>query len=88
MMENLALHGGAGGGGGGTRPTPFPLFTITYKVAVYAPAERADTFPYFISTLMFSVPAYNKGEYKYDLPSPPYASPILFANIYYTGGYF
>ncbi len=28
------------GEGGGARPPPFTLFTITYKVAVYAPAER------------------------------------------------
>ncbi len=35
------------GEGGGTRPPPFTLFTITYKVAVYAPAERADTLPQF-----------------------------------------
>jgi hypothetical protein len=32
---------------GGTRPPPFTLFTITYKVAFYAPAERADTLPVF-----------------------------------------
>ncbi len=31
------------GGGGGARPAPFTQATITYKVAVYAPAERADT---------------------------------------------
>ncbi len=30
-------------GCGGARPPPFILFTISYKVAVYAPAERADT---------------------------------------------
>jgi|LakMenEpi03Aug12_release.lakeMendotaPanAssembly.Ray.scaffolds.fasta_scaffold1225457_1 hypothetical protein len=28
---------------GGARPFPFTTFTITYKVAVYAPAEWADT---------------------------------------------
>jgi hypothetical protein len=27
---------------GGARSPPFPIFTITYKVAVYAPAEWAD----------------------------------------------
>jgi hypothetical protein len=34
------------------RPPPFPLFTFTYKVAVYAPAERANTVHYlcFFST--------------------------------------
>jgi hypothetical protein len=50
MMGKLAQPGE----GGGCTPTPpFTLFTITYKVAVYAPAERADTltlFYYFIST--------------------------------------
>ncbi len=30
-------------GAWGARPPPFTLFTITYKVAVYAPAVRADT---------------------------------------------
>ncbi len=36
---------------GGSRPPPFTIFTITYKVAVNAPAEMADTVysPYFIS---------------------------------------
>jgi tripartite-type tricarboxylate transporter receptor subunit TctC len=28
---------------GGARPPPFTIFTITYKVALYAPAKRADT---------------------------------------------
>jgi hypothetical protein len=32
---------------GGARPSPFTLFTITYKVAVHAPAERADTLNLF-----------------------------------------
>jgi hypothetical protein len=31
--------------GGGCTPTPFTISTITYKVAVYAPIERADTHP-------------------------------------------
>ncbi len=39
MMEKLAQAGQ----GGGARQPPFTIFTITYKVAVYAPAERADT---------------------------------------------
>ncbi len=34
--------------------TPFILSTITYKVAVYAPSERADTL-YFISTPMYTL---------------------------------
>ena len=28
---------------GGARPPPLTIFTITYKVAMYALAERADT---------------------------------------------
>jgi hypothetical protein len=39
MMEKSALAG--------ARPPPFTLVTITYNVAVYAPAERADTLPLF-----------------------------------------
>ncbi len=34
-------------GGGGSRPYPFTIFTITYKVAVSAPAERADPLTLF-----------------------------------------
>jgi hypothetical protein len=37
MMEKSALTGE----GGGAPPPPFPLFTLIYKVAVYAPAQRA-----------------------------------------------
>ncbi len=41
---------------GGTRPPPFTLFTIMYKVAVNAPAERADTLPlYRLYPYMYSV---------------------------------
>ncbi len=36
--------------GGRCAPPSFTLFTITYKVVMYAPAERADTLPP-ISTL-------------------------------------
>jgi hypothetical protein len=32
---------------GGARPPPLTLITITYKVSVYTPAERADTLPLF-----------------------------------------
>jgi hypothetical protein len=39
MIEKSALAG--------ARPPPFTLVTITYKVAVYALAERADTLPLF-----------------------------------------
>ncbi len=42
MMEKLAQ---ADEGGGCTRPPPFTISTITYKVVVYSPAERADTLP-------------------------------------------
>jgi hypothetical protein len=43
MMEKCALAGE----GGGCTPTPFHSITITYKVAVYSPAERADTLHVF-----------------------------------------
>jgi hypothetical protein len=33
---------------GGARPPPFTISTITYKVVMYAPAERADTLPLFL----------------------------------------
>jgi len=53
MMEKLAQVGK----GGGARPPPFIIFTITYKVAVCAPAERADILPvlhlYHTCTLCF-----------------------------------
>jgi hypothetical protein len=39
MMEKSALAGKVG--------VASPLSTITYKVVVYAPAERADTLPLF-----------------------------------------
>jgi hypothetical protein len=34
--------------GGGARPPPLTIYTITYKVVVYAPAERADTLLLFL----------------------------------------
>jgi hypothetical protein len=53
MMETSAL---AGEGGGGCAPTPFILVIITYKGALYAPSERADTLPLFhLYPYMYSV---------------------------------
>jgi hypothetical protein len=46
MMEKLAQTGE----GWACTPTPFIISTITYKVVLYAPAERADTLPLFYST--------------------------------------
>jgi hypothetical protein len=43
MMEKSPLAGEVGG----CTPTTGQHITITYKVAVYTPAERADTFPLF-----------------------------------------
>ncbi len=55
MMEKSALAGE----GKGCTPNPFQPITITCKVAVYAPAERADTLPLFhlypMCTLWFTV---------------------------------
>jgi hypothetical protein len=49
MMEKLSQPGE----GGGCSPPPFTISTITYKVVVYAPAERADIlfqlYPYMYS---------------------------------------
>jgi hypothetical protein len=50
MMEKLAQPGV----GGGARPPAFTISTITNKVVVYAPAERAGTLPLFL--LRFFVP--------------------------------
>jgi hypothetical protein len=44
MMEIFAKAGE----GRGARPPPLPIFTIAYKVVVYAPAERAVTLPLFL----------------------------------------
>jgi hypothetical protein len=54
MMENSALACE----GGGARPPPITsIITITYKVAVYVPAEREDILPVFhlypLCTLLF-----------------------------------
>jgi hypothetical protein len=43
MMVKSALAGA----GGGALPPPFTLFTTTYKVAVYGPAEREETLHLF-----------------------------------------
>ncbi len=52
MMEKLAQACG----GGGASPPPFTIVTITYKVAVYAPAEWADTLILFhLDQYMYSV---------------------------------
>ncbi len=53
MMEKSALAGD-----GGARPLAFILVIITYKVAVYPPAERADTLLLFhLYPYMYSVVA-------------------------------
>jgi hypothetical protein len=52
-LPDLAVHSvmrvnlSQAGEGGGARPPPFITFTITSKVAVYAPAELADTLTLF-----------------------------------------
>jgi hypothetical protein len=43
LIEKLAQAGE----GGGCTPAPLALFTITYKVALYAPAQRTDTLTLF-----------------------------------------
>ncbi len=52
MREKLALAGE----GGGAHPPPLFTLTITSKVAVYAPAEWADTLTLFhLYEYMYSV---------------------------------
>ncbi len=46
MMEKSTQPGV--GGGCRCTPIPFTISTITYKVVVNAPAERADTLPLFL----------------------------------------
>ncbi len=72
MVEISALAGE----GGGCTPTPFRPITITYKVAVYAPAKWADTFTLFhLYQYMYSV----------DLTHPPF-QPDRKPNLMYDGG--
>ncbi len=68
MMEKSAQAGD--GRGGGARPPPVITFTITYKVAVYAPAAWADTLTqYHLYHYMYSVlPSTYKST---DYPLPP-----------------
>jgi hypothetical protein len=49
MRVKLALAGE----GGGSTPTPFITFTITSKIAVYAPAEWADHIVHRVATAAF-----------------------------------
>jgi hypothetical protein len=50
---------------GGARPSPFTISTITYKVVVYAPGERADTLPIFLFyPYMYSVFDAESGQLK------------------------
>jgi hypothetical protein len=44
MMEKIAQSGDSGG----ARPPLFTISTISYKVVVYAPAERAYTLSLFL----------------------------------------
>jgi hypothetical protein len=55
------------GEGGGCTPTPLITFTITSKVAVYAPAEWADTLTLF---------HLYKNMYSVDLTKMGYAGPV------------
>jgi hypothetical protein len=43
------------GDGGGCTPTPFQPITIMYKIAVHAPAERADTIPLYTLYPIFTL---------------------------------
>jgi hypothetical protein len=59
------------------RPPPFTLLTITYKVAVYAPAEREVHSPNFISTLYVLCGRYSKRMDVHPPPSPSWADFVI-----------
>ncbi len=59
-------------GEGGDTP-PFIIFTITYKVAVYAPSERADTLPLFRLYPYVTCGRYSKKGGRAPPPSPGWA---------------
>ncbi len=56
MMERSALAG-EGGEGGGCTPAHLSAYyhDVQSCIVLYTPAERADTLPYFISTLIVIV---------------------------------
>jgi hypothetical protein len=45
---------------GGASPPPFTIYTIKYKVAMYAPAERADILPLISTPPLYVLCGYNK----------------------------
>ncbi len=56
-MENPPSLVRVGGGGARLPPPPITISTIMYKVVVYAPSQRADTFPLFLLyPYMYSLP--------------------------------
>jgi hypothetical protein len=71
-----------GRGGAYALPPPFTLFTITYKVTVYAVAERADTltlfylYPYVLCGDSYHLSPFNKygDHFSYD-HTIPYSAP-------------
>jgi hypothetical protein len=75
MMEQLAQPGE----GEGLTPIPFfYISTFTYKVVVYAPAERTDTLPLFLlCPYMYVLCARNIGS------APKYRRPLTFDPQFY-----
>ncbi len=73
MMEKSALAGES------ARPPLFTLFTITYKVAVYAPAERADT-------LSEKTWAFGLTGYTTRISSLPYLYSVVISNFHTETG--
>ncbi len=71
MMEKSALVGESWG----ARPPPLTLFTITYKVAVYAPAERADT-------LRVKAWSFGLNGYTTRISSLPYLYSVVISNFH------
>ncbi len=65
---------------GGARPPPLITFTLTSKVAVYAPAEGADTLTLFhLYQYMYSVVSSDRHQLRKVRLEPPPPPPCLSA---------
>jgi hypothetical protein len=72
----------------GAHPPPFTVFTITYKVVVYVPAERANTLPLFLLyNYMYSV-AYISGTLRTSVRAVTSLVKIDVSNIRLPGCFF
>ncbi len=69
--------------GGGARPPLFTISTITYKVVVYAPAERAESVPLFLLyPYVLCAPQYKPQIYCTATPTPSQLEPVFLVQQY------